>query len=66
MALSEFDPNETLEEIRQLLNAGNKFPAYIYEEALRFRNLVVDLDVWLSAGGYPPAAWDPFSKTPEL
>jgi hypothetical protein len=67
VALQEFDPNEALEKIRKggkelqgLIDQGHVFGA-------TWRSMVAEsaeLDEWLSKGGYPPAAWDPFSKSP--
>lgn len=69
MALQDFDPNQAYQEICE---------AYVRVRGMTDHNLNAsyastakmaagwaDLNEWLSAGGYPPAAWDPFSKQPE-
>lgn len=71
VGLFEFDPNKALMEIRAELDAwfiADLVGASITLDSgatarlsLSFRKL----DEWLTAGGYPPASWDPFSKTPK-
>jgi len=61
--MMDFDPNRALESLRELetrMRQGRNF-----HDVDQFRKLMVSLDEWLTAGGYPPAAWDPFSKQPD-
>jgi hypothetical protein len=61
------DPNATLAELRQMLGdylahieAGG---GDLHEEAaVRVAERFAALDGWLSAGGFPPAAWTPAGR----
>lgn len=50
------DPNATLDEIRTLLDRPD-WPYSLPPEFSRLQELVEELDGWLSAGGFLPAAW---------
>jgi hypothetical protein len=63
------DPNaalanlrDTYAPLRNMLAATNGNLAEAAEDML---NAIEALDEWLSKGGFPPAAWSPFNRTPE-
>jgi len=53
------DPNETLHELRLAVEAISVAPDLASKNVLRERvvELFVDLDTWMSNGGFSPDAW---------
>lgn len=64
-----FDPNHAYEEITRHLGNSHMLIVEGYavfsDDIQAAWRLFGELDEWLSKGGYPPAAWGPFSKAPE-
>ena len=56
------DPNETLELIRgfaaKAIRQNDEGQAVDQDDAYSLAHLVTALDLWLSSGGFKPAAWD--------
>lgn len=48
------DPDATLRQIEALIEKPRPLS---HHEAAELRRLIVDLNEWMSKGGFPPAAW---------
>lgn len=48
------DPNETLKELRQIVNDKQRI---VVDDYIRMRELFQALDQWLTRGGFPPGDW---------
>ena len=61
------DPNETLELIRgfaaKAIRQNDEGQVIDTDDAYSLAHLVTALDLWLSNGGFPPAAWCRFQPT---
>lgn len=61
------DPNQTLKDIREavktlavLQNSDDRHDEDTLEALWTIANGVINLDGWLSGGGFPPAIWEVF------